>query len=245
MGPMDHGAGPAGPPERPGAPALLPRGTGVAESHWASWHEPYDDPDSPLSARLEVVKAHLRGALGRGAPGPIRIVSLCAGQGRDVIDVLAAPPPRPEVTARLVEADEANAAFARRAARTAGLTGIEVVTGDASTAAAYEGAVPAHVVMVCGVFGNISDTDIRSTVGHLHELCAPGATVIWTRHRRAPDRTPAIRRWFADAGFGEVRFDAPDGYVFAVGSQRLDVDPAPLDPDVKLFDFVGDGARPA
>ncbi len=232
----------------------------MTESHWVSWHEPYDDPDSALSARLGVVKSHLRAALERAEPersklgstepeptggGPIRIVSLCAGQGRDVIEVLAAPPPRPEVVARLVEADGANADFARHSARAAGLLGVEVVTGDASSGAAYAGMVPAHVVMVCGVFGNISDTDIRSTVAHLSELCAPGATVIWTRHRRPPDRTPAIREWFADAGFSEVRFDAPEGYWFGVGSHRLDTDPAPFDPGVKLFDFVGDGARPA
>jgi hypothetical protein len=53
-------------------------------------------------------------------------------------------------------------------------------------------------------------------------LCAAGATVIWTRHRRPPDITPRIRAWFTDAGFDEVTFDALDtSALAAVGVGRL------------------------
>jgi hypothetical protein len=39
----------------------------------------------------------------------------------------------------------------------------------------------------------VSDGDIRRCVGLLPMLCAEGATVVWTRHRRSPDLTPQIR----------------------------------------------------
>jgi hypothetical protein len=53
-------------------------------------------------------------------------------------------------------------------------------------------------------------------------LCAPGATVIWTRHRRPPDVTPRIRAWFTDAGFREVAFETLDTATpLAVGVGRL------------------------
>ena len=57
-----------------------------------------------------------------------------------------------------------------------------------------------------------------------------------------------MRAQFAEAGFTEIAFDAPDGFILAVGRHRLDGDPGafgPFDPDRQLFDFVGDGCAPA
>ena len=107
------------------------------------------------------------------------------------------------------------------------------------TRASYAGAVPADLVLVCGVFGNITDADIRRTVETLPTLCAPGATVIWTRHRRPPDLTVDIRQWFTTAGFEEVGFTTADDVLFGVGAHRLVGAPAAFAPDRRLFAFVG------
>jgi len=222
-----------------------PSGEPAGGRDWDAWHLPYDDPDSPLSHRLAVVQRAIADCLAEAPPGPIPVVSMCAGQGRDLLGVLPGHPRASDVTARLVEADERNAARAREAAAAAGLGGVEVVTGDASTTGAYRGAVPAQLVLVCGVFGNISWEDICVTVDHLPELCAARATVVWTRHRRPPDLTPAIRRRFAEAGFEERAFVGPDGFVFGVGVHRLTADPRPCTGDRRLFTFTGDGSRPA
>ena len=88
-----------------------------------AWHEAYDDPSSQLSARLTLVKQHLAAALDRAPGGPVRLVSLCAGQGQDVIETLPDHPRRDDVSAVLVEADPANVAWARDAASTAGYRG--------------------------------------------------------------------------------------------------------------------------
>jgi hypothetical protein len=186
---------------------------------WRAWHEDYADPDSALGRRLLVVQAQVRAALDGCVPGSVRAISVCAGQGHDLIGVLAGPPQREDVTARLVELDEHNALLARRAAVEAGLEGVEVVVADASTTDAYEGAVPADLVLLCGVFGNIAAQDIANTIGHLPRLCAPQATVIWTRHRHPPDLTPYIRETFERAGFGELAFE--DSQPFGVGANQL------------------------
>jgi hypothetical protein len=89
---------------------------------WADWHAGYDDPSSPLAARLDRVRAHLRQALDEAPAGPVRLVSLCAGQGHDVIGVLPGHGRRRDVSAVLIEHDERNAAQARRRATAAGLT---------------------------------------------------------------------------------------------------------------------------
>jgi hypothetical protein len=66
--------------------------------------------------------------------------------------------------------------------------------------------------------------------------------VIWTRHRRPPDRTEDIRAWFAAAGFDEIAFEAPDALgLVGVGAHRLAAPARPLVPGRRLFTFVGDG----
>lgn len=204
---------------------------------WRAWHEDYADPDSALGRRLAVVQAQVGAALDRSAPGPMRAISVCAGQGHDLIGVLAKHPRRGDVEARLVELDEHNAHCASRAVKEAGLEGVEVVAADASMTDAYEGAVPANLVLLCGVFGNISAEDIANTVSHLRRLCAPQATVIWTRHRHPPDLTPFIRETFERAGFSELTFE--DSPPFGVGANRLLTPPLPFTGCVRLFEFIG------
>jgi len=215
----------------------------VTSGHWRRWHLAYDDLSSPLSKRLGIVQRDLANALDEASEGPIRVISMCAGQGRDVIGVLAGHRRRGDVVARLVELDPILAADAAGMARSAGLRGVEVVEGDASNTSAYAGAVPADVVLVCGVFGNITDADIRRTIRELHHLCAPGATVVWTRHRAAPDLTSSIRAWFGDAGFVEIAFDTDPVFDFGVGAALLSAPPRPFRPGRTMFTFIGDGAE--
>jgi hypothetical protein len=213
-------------------------GAGTA-SHvdWRAWHSGYESPDSELGRRLALVQAQLRGVLDLAAPGPLRVISVCAGQGHDLIGVLADHPRRADVSARLVELDPQNVLLAERTAAAAGLDAVEAVAADASLTDAYVGAVPADVILICGVFGNISARDIVNTIERLGQLCAPNATVIWTRHRRPPDLVPQIRETFERCGFDELAFD--EAPPFGVGVNRLEAAPQPLQPGVRLFEFIG------
>lgn len=204
---------------------------------WRTWHADYGDADSALARRLVVVQEQIRAALERAAPGPVQAISICAGRGHDLIGVLADHPRRAEITARLVELDEHNVLIARRAAQAAGLDMVEVVAGDASVTDAYAGAVPADLILLCGVFGNISAADIANTIHRLPLLCAPAATVIWTRHRHPPDLTPYIRETFEQDGFAELSFE--DSPPFGVGVNRLLAPLQPFKDGIRLFEFVG------
>lgn len=205
---------------------------------WAAWHAEYDS-DTPLRRRLEIVQRFIRTTLTNEQKSPIRVISLCAGEARDLLGALDLVSRR-DICGRLVELDPALAAVARRGAVARGLNDLEVITGDAGRARAYVGATPAELVLACGVFGNISDEDIQRTVRALPQLCAPGATVIWTRHREPPDITPLIRSSLADAGFEEIAFEpVPDG-PGSVGVARYAGEPQPL-VEGQLFTFIKSG----
>jgi hypothetical protein len=206
--------------------------------HWRRWHDAYLDPSSELSHRLAVVQAEIRTALDTAPTGPIQVLSLCAGQGHDLLGVLRDHPRSGDVRARLIELDAHNARVARSAAERAGGARIEIVETDAGVTDAYLGAVPADLVLLVGIFGNVPEPDIERTAMAVPMLSRTGGTVIWTRSRRAPDLTPTIRHWFARAGCEEVAFVAPVGSLLAVGVERLAAGPAPLELGRRLFAFT-------
>jgi Putative methyltransferase len=229
---------------------------------WVEWHQKYETSGSWHSARLLVVQERIRAVLDER--GPLRTVSICAGQGRDVLGALRDHPWGAQIPARLLELDARNVEIANRAARDAGLPNVSAVEADAGLTDSYLGAVPADLVIVCGVFGNLSPPDTERTIRLLPQLCAPGAAVIWThgrkpvltsrslkrslRKRRLPGSfAPRIRRWFVRAGFDETNYeefargDRNNGR-FCVGTHRLRTEPPVLQPGTRLFTFVGPGA---
>ena len=204
---------------------------------WFDWHRRYDSIDG-YQQRLALVQKRIADHLDAAPPGPITLLSICAGQGRDVSGVLARHPRRDDVRGLLVDLDPRNTARAIADLDEVGATGVVVETSDAALASVYRDVVPADIVLACGIFGNVSDADVQACVKSLSMLCAPGATVVWTRHRGEPDLTPTIRTWFEEAGFDEIGFDGvPDGPQ-SVGANRLRVDPLPFDPTKRFFEFI-------
>ncbi len=170
------------------------------------------------------------------------LVSLCAGQGHDVIGVLPQHPRRGDVRAVLVEADARNVGLARQAAAAQGLSQVEVRQADAGVIGSFADVLPADVLLLCGIFGNISDRDIRRTIQAAPALCRGGATVIWTRHRRPPDLTPQLRAWFTETGFDEIAFDALETTsLTGVGVSRLHRAATDTLPGDRLFAFRAPG----
>jgi len=209
----------------------------MADQDWHAWHERYDDPGSPIARRLVVVQDRIARVLGAAPPGDIRVLSMCAGQGHDLLGALENHPRRADVTALLVELDPRNSAAARQRARELGLSRVQVVTGDAAQTDQYLTHAPADLVLACGVFGNITAEDIQRTIAHCAALCRPGGAVIWTRHRREPDLVPSICDWFARSGF-TLEFVTEPG-DFGVGVHRHTGQGRRLVPGATMFTFLG------
>jgi hypothetical protein len=213
-------------------------GDETPSTDWAAWHEAYADPASDLAHRLATVVTLLTGVLDALPAGPARLISACAGQGHDVVAALGGHDRAPDVTGLLVEVDPGLSAASRRALDDVGLPAIRTVCGDASMTDAYLGVAPAEVVLLCGIFGNVADVDVRTTVSSARMLCAPGGHVVWTRHRRDPDLTPRIRGWFSEGDFDEVAFESPGPGRFAVGLHRYAGEAEPLRPGIRMFTFT-------
>lgn len=216
---------------------------------WHEWHGAYADPDSSLSRRLLVVRRRLREALGLVDSGDPGLLSLCAGDGRDVIPTLASlGDPGRRVNALLVELDRDLAQRAASDAREAGLDRVTVRTADAGDPSSFADVLPVHVLVLCGVFGNVDRSDIRRTVASIPALVRSGGFVIWTRGGSEPDQRGQVRQWMAESGLHEIAFDgAPE--PFGIGMNRLAAqghDPSRLDlgPDGRLFTFE-EASRPS
>lgn len=213
------------------------------DRHWLDWHREYHDPSSSLSRRRRVVQGYLRQILAELAQvgEPIRLLSMCAGDGGDVLEVLASRRFSPPVQALLVELDPELADRARALADRLDLApAVRVRTADAGRVDSYAELAPAHVVLACGVFGNISEADVRRTVGALPGLLCPGGWVIWTRGRGADgtDASGFVRRVLAERGFTELDLTAPDDAMFRVGLHQLDRPPVSLaELPAELFRF--------
>ena len=208
---------------------------------WRDWHQHYDNPNSSISLRLELVQRDLRRALAE-APndenGIVHLITMCAGEGRDVLPVLAEENTSRPVNAILVEYDETFAQRARTAVERMHLSDVEVKTADAGATDTYRDLPPAQILTVCSVFGNIPFEDMRRTVATLPALLANDALVIWTR--AGHDQSLEVRQVFFDHGFDEVSFSHTADDKFWVGMHRLAARPRQLSappPGTRMFSF--------
>ena len=69
---------------------------------WAQWHDLYD-VSIPLKERLLAVRAQIAAAAAKVPGTSVHLVSLCAGDGRDVIGTFAAADARQDMHATLIE----------------------------------------------------------------------------------------------------------------------------------------------
>jgi hypothetical protein len=212
-----------------------PEGRRMPKS-WTEWHKNYDDAQSSLARRLKVVRGCVADALAvRDRETTTRILSLCSGDGRDLLpELVNVASDGMEVL--LVEQDETLADAARSTAGRMGLSCVRVVTGDAGQTSTFSFCLPVDLLMLCGIFGNVPERDIAATVATTPIMLRSGGIVIWTRGSSEPDLRQRIRRWFHEAGLREIAFKSePQG--FGVGVAQLISPHIDTRPPERLFTF--------
>jgi hypothetical protein len=193
-----------------------------------------------MKQRLQFVRQYISSCLNACPPGKIRVVSVCAGDGRDLLGALIDHPRASDVYARLVELDQRLVECGRAAAESAELgEQFEFVQGDATMSSVYEGGVPADLVLVCGVFGNLPPLEVHRLVRSLCCLCKHGGFVIWTRglFEAGDDSITIVRELLGESEFEEVSFKTTPNGRMGVGTHRYFGQTLPLPYDQQLFVF--------
>ncbi|MBD2665246.1 hypothetical protein B6N60_02377 [Richelia sinica FACHB-800] len=208
---------------------------------WFEWHDLYNT-DAKLQQRLEIVREYIAYSLDASPAGTIQVVSVCAGDGRDLLGTLANHPRAQDVYARLVELNPQLVERGRATIESLGLSKqIEFINGDATSAANYIGAVPADIVIVCGVLGNLADeNELNRLLGNLSFLSKKGAFVLWTRgHSQGIAYSETVRKYFREFGFEEINFQLTATGDMGVGIHRYLGETLSVPKEQQLFVFSG------
>ncbi|MEJ1933792.1 class I SAM-dependent methyltransferase family protein [Nostoc sp. NIES-2111] len=208
---------------------------------WYEWHDLYKT-EPRLQQRLEIVQEFIAYSLNASPDGALRVVSVCAGDGRDLLGTLKNHPRAKDVSARLVELNPQLVERGRATIEALGLAKqIEFVNGDATIASNYVGAVPADIVIVCGVFGNLTDeAELSRLLDNLRFLSKKGAFVLWTRgHSQGIAHSDTVRRILSASEFAEVDFKLTATGDMAVGINQYIGENLPQPKEQQLFVFSG------
>src|SRR5262245_60967742 len=105
---------------------------------WKHWHQHYEVAED-FRSRLRLVGDYIAAAVNDCPAGPVRIVSMCAGDGRDVIQVLISCPRRQDVTAWLLDTDLPSLERGRAMTSAAGLQDqVRFLNADAALGRNYQ-----------------------------------------------------------------------------------------------------------
>jgi hypothetical protein len=214
----------------------------MSSGYWNAWYKHYHTSPN-LQTRLRIVRRQIRAAVHERPAGPVRLLSICAGDGRDVITALADHPRRDDVQATLL--DTHRDAIERGQATVARIgmeKQIRFRAADATKAVSYQGIVPADVVLVSGVLGHLLPDSVTTLIRSLPGLCRPGGELVWNRHLTISNgcrMVPEIRRLLGKHGFQELHFEVTGPDEFACFRHRFLGESASLDPKDVLFEFYG------
>jgi hypothetical protein len=190
---------------------------------WAKWHDLYD-VSTPLKERLIAVREQIAAAASKVAGKSLHLVSICAGDGRDVIGTFAASDERQDVHATLIESNPELVTRGQAAVDQLGLARrITFRCADATQSSTYVDIRPAHIIVLSGVFGNLKERDVQRLIAALPSLCDRAASVIWTRNLfdDGEKATQIIRQCFVAADFTEEVLVRTSLGFFAVGTHSF------------------------
>ena len=206
--------------------------------NWNEWHKHYDSQPN-LQERLRNVRREIIAALDECPPGPIQIISVCAGDGRDLLGALENHPRRNDVTALLLDNNAQSVELGKSAAEIIGLgRQLQFVEADATLAKNYASHVPADLILLCGFLGHMLHKEVPGLIESLPMFCKTGGQAIWSRRTILYDGREQIfliREFFRKANFVEVHFEAASANGHAVGRARFAGQPKPLDSSRVLF----------
>jgi hypothetical protein len=207
---------------------------------WIRFHDLYETLP-PLQARLKLVQAQIERAIEEAPSGPVRVLSLCAGDGRDLLGALIDHARAADVAAALIDSNAELVARGEAAQSELALpASLRFLHADATLADTYLTLAPADLVIAAGVFGNLKLASMQQLVHSLRCLCKKDSKVVWTHKTTGMNseaRVAMLCEMLQQSDFRELTFTRtePDGFV--VATYAYVGDPLPLLAGIQLFEF--------
>jgi Putative methyltransferase len=215
---------------------------------WSGWPEEAYQRER-YQQRLSAVHEHLTECLNLAPQGGVRSISVCSGDGRDVLGVLEFHRRAADVAAFLVELDSHSVAAGESRVKRAGLESIvSFLNTDATIYDTYQGIAPADIILVCGVWGHVPPEERAELVTALECFCKPGGRVIWTRGvSKGTHRLEAIEAHFSGANWRKTRVSITPNEEWGVVTHQYCGLPKEIPATGRIFHFtrkVGRGFPP-
>lgn len=217
---------------------------GLVLGPWSNWPAMSYQRTS-YRKRLRVVQDHIAECLDRAERGPVRVVSICAGDGRDVVGVLETHERREDVSAWLVELDpkSVEAGIAARDATNLKKQ-VTFVLGDATDFATFKNILRCDIVVVCGVWGHVPPEERLRLVQALGKFCKPGGFVVWSRRMdRGQFRFADVQSLFESNSFERVNESVTSDGKWAVCTHRYIGTTADVPTSGRIFNFKRKSGR--
>lgn len=216
----------------------------IGTSVWSGWPEKAYRKER-YRQRLAAVQSHFACALDQVPGDRATVLSMCAGDGRDVIEVLAAHPRRNDTSAWLVELNPKSVALGMQHASSARLeSAVTFLNADATDYAIYRSIAPADIVLACGVWGHVPAAERSQLVRAFASLCTPGGCVIGTRGlAKGAGRLADILSLFSSDWWEQVNLTFTPDQQFAVVTHRYRGPVNRLPASGRIFNFARNAGR--
>jgi hypothetical protein len=212
---------------------------------WSGWSESAYRKRG-YQQRLLLVQEQLAQCVDTARPGTIRILSMFAGDGRDVLGVLGNHQRQNDVVACLIEQSSQAVDTGTQRALELGLESVATFRHtDATDYEAYRGLAPADLILLCGVWGHVPSQERPQLIQALASLCAAGGMVIWTRGiSKGMKQFEQIEGLFTAAQWEPVQIRFTPNNQWAVATHRYYGTAIPRPTQGRIFHFqTGAGMR--
>jgi ubiquinone/menaquinone biosynthesis C-methylase UbiE len=207
--------------------------------NWSGWPElAYQRPN--YRERLRVVQEQLAECLDQAPHNPLRLLSICAGDGRDVIGVLQSHRRREDVEAYLVELNGQSVSEGVKNVRGSGLENVvKFIHADATEYSTYKNLAPCDIVLICGVWGHVTANERANLIHALALFCKPSGKVIWTRKiSKGEHMLKVVQSQFDEASWTLVRQSSTSDNKWAVCTYRYHGPALEVPANGRIFSFA-------
>jgi len=206
---------------------------------WTEWHEEaYNDINSLPYQRTEIVKDLINKYLSE-IDKNIVVISIGAGQSRDILPVLIGRKDNDRITTYLIDTDIECLNYAKNYAKDNNIINVHIVDMDGSLVKNYKDIPKADLIIFCGMMTQKNTDEVKNLANNIKLICNEDAQIIWSRHGYDGDYSTPFRNVFNENSYKELDFYISHKEPFFICRNIMMPNPINIETekDVKIFIF--------